>query len=183
MSNLYRGNSDPNQSPQVIDGVNNVEKVTIVFPQATIDFATGARLAAPYSVSRLRYLLHEGISTPLRHRKHVFTRAFSPLRQVVIRGSFVPVGPQAYALAITAAGARLAPSGTCGEPLAPNAYSVDQTAPAASDTEASSGLTVGGAVAIYVCSVIAVAAAAVFGTYKVIARRAALAGYETFASA
>lgn len=82
-------------------------------------------------------------------------------------------------MAITAAGAKLA-SVSCGEPLAPNAYAAGQTLPAA-PSAAASGMPVGTAVAIYVCSIVAVGAAAVFGTYKFIERRAAFPRYyQTF---
>ena len=94
----------------------------------------------------------------------------------------MPVGPQAYALAITAAGAQLAASGSCGKPLAPNAYAADQTSPAAPAAAAASGLNAGAAAGIYVSSIIVVAAASVFGTYKFIVRRAAISRYEALKS-
>ena len=47
---LYRGNNDEHVWPHSIDAVNNVEKVVVRAPSITIDFATGARVARPWSI-------------------------------------------------------------------------------------------------------------------------------------
>lgn len=75
------GNNNATVTPQVPDTLNNVEKLLLPNPVFTLS-ATGARLAAPYTV--------------------------------VVRGTRVPMGPQAYSLVITGPGVALAPSGTAG---------------------------------------------------------------------
>lgn len=75
------GNNNASVTPQVPDTLNNVEKLLLPNPVFTLS-ATGARLAAPYTV--------------------------------VVRGTRVPMGPQAYSLVITGPGVALAPSGTAG---------------------------------------------------------------------
>jgi len=123
---LLRGNNDEAAIPQAMDAVNNVEKVVVAFPAATLDFVTGARLAPPWSI--------------------------------VVRGTHVPLGPQAFSLAITAAGARLAPAGSCAAPLQPNAYSPAQVVPITGGGTSSPTVSVGTAVAVWVASVVVLGA-------------------------
>ena len=108
---LLRGNNDELAAQQVADAVNNVEKIAVRLPAATVDWATGARLAPPYSV--------------------------------VVRGAHVPLGPQRFSLAVTAAGARLAPDSACAPPLAPGAYSPAQTVPPAAAPAAGTAAAIG----------------------------------------
>lgn len=47
---LLRGGNDEAAVPQIIDSLNNVEKVAVRLPTPTIDLSSGRRLAPPYSV-------------------------------------------------------------------------------------------------------------------------------------
>ncbi len=67
----------------------------------------------------------------------------APPYTVVVRGTRVPMGPQAYSLVVTGPGVALAPAGTAGCGADPGAPPSAPAAAAASTTAASSALVIG----------------------------------------
>lgn len=135
------GNNNATAAPQQRDARNNVEKVRAMMRLTALGPVTAVHCflwQCPTNSPPFPQVL---LSSPASTLSSAGARLTNPYR-IIVRGSTVPSGPQAYSLVVTGAGAAVSAASCGGDPFAPPTPTAAPAVPSASSLPApASGVT------------------------------------------